>query len=100
MQPLQPDLFSGINSLEFPQYHFDNPHIYEAFKKYTFLSIGKGFKNFSAQFIFEVIRWETSVNGNDMYKINNNFRAFYSRLFMNQHPEYEGYFRTRKSKWD
>jgi hypothetical protein len=96
----QLNLFSGINSEKFPEYHKDNPYIYEAFKKYTFESIERKFKNFSAEFVFNIIRWETAISGNDTFKMNNNYKAFYSRMFMNEYPEYKGYFRTRKSKYD
>lgn len=97
---MQTNLFEGIDSIEFPKYHNENPQIYEAFKKFTFQTIERNFKNFSAEFIFNIIRWETAVNGNDEYKCNNNYRAFYSRLFMNEYPQYKGFFRTRKSRWD
>jgi hypothetical protein len=45
------------------------------------------------------IRWETTVEtlGGD-FKISNNFIAYYSRLFMDEHPEYRGFFRTKTLK--
>lgn len=98
---IQLDLFNGIpEDSGFPEYHFSNPEIYIAFKKYTFQAIEKGFKNFSSEFIFNIIRWETGISGNDEYKINNNYKAFYSRLFMNEYTELKGFFRIRKSKYD
>ena len=93
-------LFDGINNNKFPKYHNENPHIYEAFKLYTFKSIDKKFNHFSAEFVFNIIRWETSIGGNDLFKLNNNYKAFYSRMFMNEYPQHKGYFRTRKSKFD
>ena len=34
------------------------------------------------------------------YKINNNYKPFYSRLFMNEHPDYQDFFYRRSSKAD
>ena len=50
------------------------------------------------RFTFERIRWEVdSVGGKDQatFKLNNNYRAIYSRRFHQEHPEYDGFFRTR-----
>jgi len=84
----------------FDKYHEDNPEIYEFFRRYTLRSIEKGFKNLSAEFIFNVIRWETPIKAGDDFKINNNAKPFYSRLFMREFPQYEGFFRKRSSKAD
>lgn len=91
-----------MNYNKFPEYHKDNPHIYEAFKKITFMAINKGHKDFSAEFVFNVIRWETNVSakGYDEYKVNNNYKAFYSRMFMDDFPAYKGIFKTRRSRYD
>lgn len=96
----QLNLFDGITNDKFPQYHTDNPHIYEAFKKYTFEAINAGRKRFSAEAVINRLRWETLIAGNDKYKINNNYKPFYSRMFMNEFPNYKGIFSTRTSKYD
>lgn len=85
----------------FKQYHAENPHIYEYFKRYALRSIERGFTHLSAEFIFNVIRWETPVtaSGED-FKINNNAKPFYARLFMREFEQYEGFFRKRNSKAD
>ena len=46
--------------------------------------------------MFERIRWEKDAGGDGTttLKINNNFVAFYSRLYM-RHPEHDGFFRLR-----
>ena len=33
------------------------------------------------------------------FKLNNNYRSFYSRLLMEQEPELAGYFETRTQTW-
>lgn len=82
------------------EYDIQNPHIYEAFKEMTFKTIQRGFKNYSANGVFEVLRWHTGVSGNDEYKLNNDYRAFYARKFAKEFPEHKDFFRTRKSKFD
>jgi len=82
----------------FEIYHKENPHIYHQFRFYALEVIKSGFKNFGAQMIIEKIRWETGVvSKNSDFKINNDYAAFYSRMFMSEYPNYKGYFRLRKS---
>lgn len=85
---------------EFDRYHQDNPQVYEAFKRLTFQLISAGRENFSASAVVERIRWGVSIGeyGPDDFKINNNYRAFYARLFHVEHPQHDGFFRTRKQK--
>ncbi len=84
----------------FLKYHEENPHIYKEFKKRAFQAIQKGFKHYTANGIFEIIRWHTGIIGNDQYKVNHKYRAFYARLFAKEYPEHKEFFRTRKSKYD
>jgi len=53
----------------------------------------------SAKRIFERIRWESDVSGNDGYKVNNNYTPFYARMFEQKYPDAPK-FRKRKSKAD
>ena len=44
---------------------------------------------------------ETSVATTDKdYKINNDYKPFYSRMFMAEHPKYDNFFNTRGSYAD
>ena len=46
------------------------------------------------------IRWETDVMTTDKdYKINNDYKPFYSRLFMAEHKQYENFFRKNIYKY-
>ena len=82
--------------MNFKKYDKDNPEIWEAFKKYSFQAKSKNFKNYSAKGIFEIIRWHTAINGNDVFKLNNNYHADYARKMMLYFPEFIGFFRVRK----
>lgn len=82
---------------EFWDFHKDNPRVYELFDQFTKYAIERGRTNFSVSVIIERIRWETTiVTAGDDFKINNNFRAYYARLWMRNNPQYDGFFRTRE----
>ena len=82
-------------------WHKQNPHVYEMFEHFTMEAIGRGHKRLSAWLIINRIRWETMVvtSGTD-FKISNDYIAYYSRLFMYNHPEYEGFFKTKELRRD
>jgi hypothetical protein len=89
------------------KFHYDNPRVYDLFKKFTFQAIQAGHKSFSSDAICHRIRWETSVvtleegvnlDTGEKLKINNNHVAYYGRKFMRDYPKYDGFFRTRDTK--
>ena len=84
--------------ITFNNYHKENPQIWEAFKKYSFEAKKKGFKHYSANGIFEIIRWHTDVQSRDKYKLNNNYRPDYARKMMDEFPEFKDFFRIRELK--
>jgi hypothetical protein len=85
---------------KFNQYHRDNPQVYELFKRFTFMAIKRGHNRLSAWMIANRIRWETSIEtfSVDEYKISNDYIALYARMFMRDHPEYDGFFKTKEMK--
>lgn len=81
------------------EFHKQHPEVWDMFVQFTFEMIQRGYKNYSVNAIFERIRWEKDSVGGDgitSFKLNNNYRAFYSRRFMRAFPEHEGFFRTRQ----
>lgn len=86
----------------FWKYHAENPKMYELFKRFTAEVITAGKTNFSAEGIIERIRWETDVygKGEEPLKINNNVKSFYARMWMNENPSHNGFFRLRKAVAD
>lgn len=84
---------------KFETYHKENPIVYELFVKFANEAKAAGFKNFSANAIFERIRWYVSVETvGDKFKVNNNYRPYYARKMMENYPEFEGFLNTRKLK--
>lgn len=85
----------------FDRYDRENPQIYDMFKRFAFEAIKAGRKRLGAAMIIERMRWETTVAAqDDEFKINQNYAAFYSRKFMNEFPQYTGFFTTRASAAD
>ena len=83
------------------EWHKQNPHVYELFEKFTLDAISKGHDRLSAWLIVNRIRWETAVETRgDDFKISNDFIAYYARLFMHNHPRYEGFFKTKQLRRD
>jgi hypothetical protein len=50
----------------------------------------------SAKFILEIVRYEIIMEKTDKYMINNNFTAYYGRLFVEEFPEHKNKFEFRK----
>jgi hypothetical protein len=82
--------------INFDKYNTDNPKIWAEFVRLSFEAKKKGFKRYSAKGIFELIRWNTKIEGNDGFKLNNNYHAYYSRKMMEDYPEFKGFFEIRK----
>ena len=97
------DLDKALRDLvsEFKKFHAKNPEVYSLFCKFTFQAINSGHVRLSSEMIINRIRWETSVVTTDKdYKINNDYKPFYSRMFMAEHPKYNNFFNTRGSYAD
>ena len=91
------DLFAGEGAFaaKFVEYHNKNPHIFDEYCRLTNQAIERGHKHIGSQMILEVMRWKTRVSGDDEFKINNNFGAYYSRMFEAKYPQHKGFFRKR-----
>lgn len=58
-----------------------------------------GHKRWSINGVFEVFRWQTRHDMNDLgFKANNNHRAYAARDLMREYPELDGFFSTRELK--
>lgn len=85
----------------FELFHAENPQIYRMFEHFTKQVINTGRNKFGAQVIAERLRWYSQVETvGDDYKINNDYVAFYARLFEENNPQHKGFFRKRRSVAD
>tara|TARA_R110000803_G_scaffold132869_3_gene200051 strand:+ start:1389 stop:1649 length:261 start_codon:yes stop_codon:yes gene_type:complete len=84
-----------VTEKDFEQHLADNPRIYPMFVDFAVEASMKN-KHYSAQAVIERIRWETNVHeNNSKFKFSHNWRSFYAKKFMKEHPQYDGFFRTR-----
>lgn len=80
-------------------FHEAHPEVWELFERFALERIAAGFKHYSARGIFHRIRWEVARPDYDPdteFKLNNNHSPFYARRFHRLHPEWNGFFRTRR----
>ena len=81
----------------FAKFHSENPEVWALFQRFALNVISSGRANYSANAIFERIRWHTEIETNTAeVKLSNNFRAYYARMFHLAHPLHDGFFRNRK----
>lgn len=83
--------------IAFENFHHANPSVWQFFKSYTFDVVNSGRKHYSADAICHRIRWYKSIEeGDGEFKINNNFTAYYARMFDEEFPKHKGFFRNRR----
>lgn len=79
---------------EFIQHYAANPLIWKCFEKFTIEAIVKG-KKIGAKAIMERVRWEAEVEKGEDWKCNNNWTAYYARVFAMKYPEHADFFEFR-----
>ena len=83
--------------LKFEEYHKNNPEVYERLVELALGLLNRGHKRYGIAGLFEVLRWESAMETvGDHFKLNNNYRAFYARLIMDNEPRLHGFFETRR----
>ena len=77
-------------------WHKENPMVWEYFEEYSLEAIRHGHKKISHWLIINRIRWEVAmVTTGDDFKINNDYIAFYARLWKAKYPQYKDLFTTK-----
>ncbi len=84
----------------FRAFHLANPRVWELFQRFTSELLHAGYAHYSADAVLHRIRWHIAVEirGGDGVKINNDFSAYYGRMWMAANPEAPPLFRTRHRK--
>lgn len=85
----------------FKEFHLQHPEVWVSFERIALQAANKKAR-FGAGAIAEILRWESFISGADFdgYKINHNYKAFYARMFAEQHPHHKNFFRYRESYAD
>lgn len=87
---------------KFEEFHVENPRVYETLVRLARQWVQRtGRHKLGIGALYERARWEIALATSDPeFKINNNFRAFYARLIMRDHPDLDGLFELRSSEAD
>lgn len=85
--------------IAFWQFHTDNPHVYAKLREIALDAFRRrGSRKWGIAALFERLRWLSEFETvGDLYKLNNNHRAFYARMLMKQEPILQGFFSVRES---
>jgi hypothetical protein len=95
--PLNFEKTSMPIEIAFWQFHNGNPHIYTRLVEMARQLKAKGFRRYSINSLFEVLRWHSALKTKgSLFKLNNNYRSYYARLIMEKEPDIEGFFSIRK----
>lgn len=95
----QTTLFSDSIRERFQEFHSDHPEVYEQLVQLARTWVRHGGGKLGIATLFERLRWEWQVTGltdSQGYKLNNNYRAHYARIIMDQEPDLVGIFEIRK----
>jgi hypothetical protein len=83
---------------EFKDFHAEHPEVYWQLVKLARTWQTNGTAKLGIATLFEVLRWNSHLNPahDGGYKLNNNYRALYARLIMEQEPDLNGLFEIRE----
>lgn len=81
----------------FRKYHKENPEIYAMFVMFALQATLKREK-YSAKVIMHRIRWETDIEGNGDFKIDDGWISHYARKFIEDFPQHKNFFEFRVRK--
>jgi hypothetical protein len=83
---------------EFQTFHNEHPEVYTRLVRLARTWQANGSAKLGIATLFEVLRWNSHLNPDKAggYKLNNNYRALYARLIMDQEPDLEGLFELRE----
>ena len=82
---------------DFWRFHYANPHVYRLLSFFAQQWIQTGRRKCSIRLLGERVRWELgiSTNSDDEFLLNDHTLAYYSRLWMMEHPELPEFFNIR-----
>ena len=84
---------------EFRRFHRMNPSVYDELVAISRQLKSRGRLHYGIGALFEVIRFHRALKTTDHeFKLNNNYRALYARLIMEQEKDLRDFFETRVRK--
>jgi hypothetical protein len=81
---------------KFERFHQQNPHVYRHIISLVREARANGVRRIGMSLIIDRIRWDHLIQTKgDTFKINQNYASRYTRLLLDEHPEWEDMFETR-----
>lgn len=80
------------------EFHAANPGVYKTLVFYARQAKGYGRGRIGIELLWNRMRWDYMVktDHDGDFKMNQNYKAWYARLIMQQEPDLEGIFETRR----
>ncbi len=76
-------------------WHNKNRDVWAAFERIALDMIAHGMQRWGAKAIMEIVRYERAKAGKD-YQVNNNYTAYYARIFAAKYPQNKNFFEFRE----
>jgi len=79
-------------------FHDRNPQVWDTIVELALKMKRSGRNKYAIKVLFNVMRWHHDLNTVDdtQYKLNDGYRAWYSRKIMQDVPELDGFFKLRR----
>jgi hypothetical protein len=98
----QPALFGSEKAIQqrFEEFHAANPAVYAELAKLARRAKARGQQRVGIELLFAIVRWRRmmATTGDNGFKLNDHFTSRYARLLMEQEPDLDGMFETRRLK--
>ncbi|WP_405803433.1 hypothetical protein [Streptomyces sp. NBC_01187] len=87
---------------QFEAFHQLNPWVLRALEDLTADYLKRGARRVGIGMLFEVLRWRyvIATEGDDDFRLNNNYRSRYVRLLIERNPEWGPAFEVRVLRTD
>ena len=81
-------------------FHAMNPQVYRLAVKIARFMKDRGVKRYGIGAIWEIMRFKYLETTGSIYKLNNNYRAWFARRMMRDESDLAGFFETREGPHD
>jgi hypothetical protein len=82
------------------RFHARNPHVYRFAVRVARYIKARGVRRYSINAVWEIMRFKRLETVGDVYRLNNNHRAFYARLIMARESDLREFFAVRETAHD
>lgn len=82
-------------------FHAEHPEVAASLARLARRLLRRGYQHLGIGMLWETTRYRTMLGagpGEDIYRLNNNHRAYYARWLMERHSDLAGVFETRSSE--